>query len=110
MKPYGNGLRSDVLVKLHEEGCGDTSFSASLELCFTNNPFAGASVLKKDAYSEMKSVYHADTNATYQTKFLYSLSVDSNGGRKASELSEDSYLVFRTRTEVDKEGNLLSAH
>ena len=58
----------------------------------------------------MKSVYHADTNATYQTKFLYSLSVDSNGGRKASELSEDSYLVFRTRTEVDKEGNLLSAH
>lgn len=110
VKPYGSGLHSDVLIRLHEEGNGDTAFSASLELCFTNNPFAGAYVLKKDAYSEMKSVYHADTNATYQTKFLYSLSVDSNGGRKASELSEDSYLVFRTRTEVDKEGNLLSAH
>lgn len=110
VKPYGSGLHSDVLIRLHEEGNGDTAFSASLELCFTNNPFAGAYVLKKDADSEMKSVYQADTNATYQTKFLYSLSVDSNGGRKASELSEDSYLVFRTRTEVDKEGNLLSAH
>lgn len=110
VKPYGNGSHSDVLIKLHEEGSGDIAFSASMDLCFTNNPFAGAYVLKKDADSEMKSIYHADTNATYQTKFLYSLSVDANGVRKASELSEDSYLVFRTRTEVDKDGNLLSAH
>lgn len=110
VKPYGKGLHSDMLVKLREEGSGDTAFSASLELCFTNNPFAGAYVLKKDADSEMKSVYRADTNATYQTKFLYSLSVDGNGKRNANELSEDSYLVFRTRTEVDEDGNLLSAH
>ena len=110
VKPYGNGSHSDVLIKLHEEGSGDTAFSASMELCFTNNPHAGAYVLRKDNDSEMKSVYHADTNATYKSRMAYSLSVDSVGRRSGNELTEDSYLVLRTRTEVDKDGNLVSAH
>lgn len=110
VKPYGKGSHSDVLVKLHEEGSGDTAFSASMELCFTNNPHAGAYVLRKDKDSEMKSVYHADTNATYKSRLVYSLSVDSIGRRNENELDEDSYLVLRTRTEVDKDGNLVSAH
>lgn len=110
VKPYGDGLHSDVLIKLHEEGSGDIAFSASLELCFTNNPFAGAYVLRKDADSEMKSVYRADTNAQYATLFRYSLNVDREGRRHANELSENEYLVFRTRTAVDKDGKLISAH
>ena len=110
VEPYGNGSHPDVLVRLHEDGSGDTAFSATMDLCFTNNPHAGAYVLRKDGDSEMKSVYHADANAAYESRLAYSLSVDSVGRRNENGLDEDSYLVLRTRTEVDKDGNLVSAH
>ncbi len=116
------GLHPDMLVKITTDKNDETSdFKATLEVSFANNPCAGAYVLRKDRHSDMKSVYHADTNATYQTSFRFVYERHPVWVEKPvrfmdgvnytdTRLAADSYLVFRTRTEVDPEGQLISAH
>ena len=111
-----------MLVKIVTESKDEISdFKTTMEVSFTNNPYAGAYLLKKDKYSEMKSVYNADTNAVYQTffRFVYErhpvviekpIRHVSGMNENDTRLDADSYLVFRTRTEVDPEGRLISAH
>ncbi len=122
VKPAGEGVHADILVRVVEDAKNvTTDFRVVMEVSFTNNPFAGAYMLKTDAYSEMKSVYEADTNANYQSvlRFVHEKHPrESNAPyRRAlgcevtdTRLSSDSYLVFRTRTKVDSEGKLVSAH
>lgn len=118
----GRGLHKDMLVKITTESKDEISdFKATMEISFTNNPYAGAYVQKKDKYSEMKSVYNADTNAVYQTSFRFTYErhpvIVEKPIRHVTGMNEidtrldaDSYLVFRTRTEVDSKGRLISAH
>lgn len=120
--PYGGGRFTDMLVRIHVDAVDDISdFKTSMEVSFTNNQYAGAYKLSKDSYSEMHTVYNADTNAAYQSSFLFVHErhpiVRQNPivyveGMKENDtrLDDKSYLVFRTRTEVDEKGNLLSAH
>ena len=121
MPPYGNGKHADMLIRINVDASASHDFKATMEISFTNNPFAGAYQLVKDLYSEMKSIYMADTNAVYQTScdFLHEEHpivhkkpiVYVQGVEKTdTRLQKDSYLVFRTRTKVDENGNLVSAH
>ena len=82
----------------------------AMEVSFTNNPHAGAYRLKEDKTSLLTTVYDADSNATYQAGFSFVKEENSKGLRHFDYLDRDSYLVFRTRTRVDKDGNLLGAH
>lgn len=122
-KPHGSGRHSDMLVRICIDAVNGTSdFRTSMEVSFTNNPHAGAYVLKKDPHSEMQSVYNADTNAAYQSSFFFKHErrpivrrhlgiVFTNGLEEVdTRLDKDSYVVFRTRTKVDDRGRLLSAH
>lgn len=116
------GLHKDMLVKITTDSKDEISdFKTTMEVSFTNNPYAGAYVLKKDRYSKMKSAYNADTNAVFQTSFIFTHERHPNivekpirhiSGMKEidTRLDADSYLVFRTRTEVDADGKLISAH
>ena len=116
------GLHSDMLVKIATESKDDISdFKAVMEISFTNNPYAGAYMMQKDKHSEMKSVYRADTNAIYQTSFTFvyerhpivrekPIKHISGVNKTDTRLDANSYLVFRTRTEVDADGKLVSAH
>ena len=111
-----------MLVRIHVDAVDDISdFKTSMEVSFTNNPYAGAYKLSKDSYSEMHTVYNADTNAAYQSSFLFVHERHPIGRQKPivyvegmkendTRLDDQSYLVFRTRTEVDEKGNLVSAH
>ena len=72
-----------------------------MEVSFTNNPYAGAYRLKEDKTSLLTTIFNADSNATCQAEFSYV---------QEEYLDRDSYLVFRTRTRVDKDGNLIGAH
>ncbi len=121
LPPYGNGRHSDFLVRINIDAVAPRDFKAFMEISFTNNPFAGAYLLKKDPCSEMKSIYRADTNAEYKTSFEYLHEehpiihrepiVYVQGVNKTdTRLDKDSYLVFRTRTKIDRDGNLESAH
>ena len=108
VKPYGNGMNSDMLLRFNSEPVNKYAVNwATMEVSFTNNPYAGFYVMPKDGFSEMKSAYHADTNMVFHTGITYSIGLlpkDDN------ILDENHYMVFRTRTRIDKDGKLVSAH
>ena len=82
----------------------------TMEVSFTNNPYAGAYEMERTGMSEFESVYHADTNAVYQQSFMYRF--DQSPGKVpeyTAQLKSEKYLIFRTRTKVDSEGRLVSA-
>ena len=110
LHPIGNGGNADMLVRFKLKGQMPYDWSIKMDVSFTNHPCAGAYVLKKDVLSDMKSVYFADTNALYLTEFSFQYAREKKIRRPIVEkLGDDEYLVFRTRTKVDKDGNLVSA-
>ena len=104
--PYGEGKNDDMLVRFNYQAHNKyyTDWS-KMDISFTNNRYAGFYELKKDVYSDMKNPYSVDTNQTF-------LATNSYGtvGTKANILGSGSCLVFRTRTKVDEDGGLISAH
>ena len=109
--PYGKGQHSDMLIRF----VGDIrneyiDFKVAMNVCFTNNPFAGAYVCKKDLSSDFTWSEYADTNRSFTAEFNYVCERRPDGKRIKEILAEDSYMVFRTRTKVDEEGRLVSAH
>ena len=111
--PYGKGQNDDVLLRFtHNSYMTDEKVTRiTMEMSFTNNPFAGAYVLKKDEWSEFESVYHANTNAEFNvTNFKFERLRTKTKRFKMESFPNDSYIVFRTRTKVDAEGKLISAH
>jgi len=111
--PYGKGIHNDILLRyvFDRDPIVRGKTYASMEMSFTNNPYAGAYILKKDGWSDFQSCYVADTNNTFSIKsFKYESSRTREEIFKNEEFPEDSYIVFRTRTTVDRDGNLVSAH
>lgn len=108
LPPYGKGRYKDVLLRFEKRLTEKWyDFSFSMEACFTNNPHAGVYVKHLDEYSDLTSAYFAETNANYCANYVFSL--ESVSKRQAG-LERNQYLVFRTRTRVDADGNLLGAH
>lgn len=108
VSPWGGGEHADMLVRFTNRHLPD-GYYRTMEVSFTNNPFAGVCQLKTDDYSEMNSVYHADTNAVYTNSLLFEVTRNGRGVRRL-DLEEGQYLVFRTRTQTNKVGALVSAH
>ena len=108
--PVGNGCEPDMLVRFHLAGEMPYDWSIRMDVSFTNSPYAGAYRLKMDNWSDMKSVYQADTNATYLSELSFRHAREKGKRTPNMEkLGKDEYLVFRTRTKVDGGGKLLSA-
>ena len=108
MPPWGAGDHPDMLIRFERQDTPN-GYHRTMEVSFTNNPFAGVYQLKVDGSSEMNSVYHADTNATYLSSLLFTVDRDVNGFHRR-DLEEGQYLVFRTRTRTNEMGRLVSAH
>lgn len=106
--PYGNGEFSDAEIRF-EKNITEDGYVKTMEVTFTNNPFAGAYEVAVDSFSDLKSVYRANTNALFSGVFKYTFK-RGKGGPERNELEEGRYLVFRSRTKVDRDGVLLSAH
>ena len=109
MPPLGNGKCADMMIRYVREPRPDGYFK-SLDITFTNNPYAGVYLMDKDSYSEMDSVYEANTNGEYVGNLRYEFERTAKGNHMISELGSGQYLVFRIRTKVDDDGNLISAH
>jgi len=108
VRPYGDGSHPDVLLRFNSEPANKYEVNwATMEVSFTNNPCAGFYVLTKDNFSEMKSVYHADTNMAFRTGITYSI---GQLPKDDNLLDDNHYMVFRTRTKIDEKGRLVSAH
>jgi hypothetical protein len=106
--PYGNGKFPDMLVRFQKMNTAD-GYLKTMEVSFTNNLFAGFYQMPMDRFSEMQSCYHASTNACYLKTVLFEVCRDKKGLHR-KDLDENHYLVLRTRTTIDKDGKLLSAH
>ena len=66
--------------------------------------------MKKDASSSFKSMYQADTNAVYHQDFAFVYDRLSGAIKENSKFPESDYLVLRTRSKTDDDGNLISAN
>lgn len=108
--PYGRGEHSDVLLRFSSTRNGIQDYRYAMDVSFTNNPYAGAYFLKEDNTSRLTTEYTADTNATYHAEFTYVKEQTPGHKRHWDFLDSSSYLVFRTRTRVDEDGNLIGAH
>ena len=109
LPPMGNGADADMLVRFRLNGQMPHDWSMAMDVSFTNQPYAGAHRLKQDTWSDMKSTYCADTNATYQTDFSFKYCHKKGVCPYSDKLENDEYMVFRVRTKVDCDGNLISA-
>ena len=110
MHPYGKGRHADVLIKFSSVRNGIHDYKYVMDVSFTNNPYAGAYLMKADKSSKLTTVYSADSNATYCATFSYMKEQTPGNRRHWDFLDSDSYLVFRTRTRIDEQGNLIGAH
>ena len=109
--PYGEGCCPDVLLKFGRSLVERQSdFKMTMEVSFTNNPYAGCYQLDYDNFSDRKNVYHADEEAVYISEIKYVQERHPGSPRNDNRIDKDSYLVFRTRTRVDEDGKLVSAH
>ena len=106
--PNGAGEFADVEIRISKESTAD-GYVKTMDVSFTNNLCAGAYEMKADSFSELKTIYEADTNAVFSSLLKYTFKRGKNGNER-DELADGSYLVFRTRTKVNKDGKLLSAH
>jgi len=109
VSPYGKGKFSDVLLRFSLTSKSRNDYHMSMEVSFTNQVFAGAYVLKQDSQSEMKSVYSADPGAPFVQSLVYRYDRPVQNSNLLEKLTEDKYMVFRSRTVVDENGHLISA-
>ena len=107
--PLGNGKCTDMMVRYTYEQ-QPNGYLKTLDVSFTNSPYAGAYLMEKDLYSEMDSAYAALANGEYVSCLRYEFERSSTGNHMISELSHGQYLIFRVRTKVDANGKLDSAH
>lgn len=111
VRPYGIGDESDVLIRFSARVSKRfVDFSYAMEVSFTNNAYAGAYVLRKDKFSDLCVMREADANALYKSQFSYHIISTRGKGCERMLLGKDEYLVYRTRTKVGDDGELLSAH
>ena len=118
LQPHGEGKVADIEVYFTTEYYDKGWRRHFLKLRFPY-PQAGAYVMQKDHVSELKSIYHADKNQVYQQEFSFygpvvkdraSFVEDYRDGQHEKKtVTKDEYLIFRTRTRVDKDGNLIGA-
>ena len=111
VKPHGKGVHADLCLKYeYEAGAVPLlHYRGAVFFAFTNK-YDGAYVMKKDAFSSFKSVYQADPNAVYRQEFAFVYDRLSGAIKKNSNFPESEYLIIRTRSQTDENGNLISSN
>ncbi len=105
--PYGKGVVPDVYLTY--SASQQDVFNYSNQIVFTfSNRLDGFCRLPKDEWSEFKSAYEAPTNG-YQNELVLCKSHTTFKVLQKKELSDSEYLVFRVRTVVDAQGNIVNA-
>ena len=108
--PYGKGQNKDVLLLFSARKEKYNNFEYHMDVSFTNQLYGGAYKSKKDDFSDFKTPYKANTNKMFQQSFSFVESSKPSLPKVWNFLRNDSCLVFRTRTKVDNEKRLISAH
>ena len=111
VSPHGKGIVADINMKYgYEAGkIPVLHYRGSVSFSFPN-PLDGAYAMKKEPFSALVSVYRADTNAVYQREWTFTYDRLSGVRKEDTRFPESDYLVLRTRSKTDEDGNLVSAH
>lgn len=115
VSPYGQGKVSDIEVFYNWNGVWDEKYNGlSIQLRFPTK-FSGGYYVNKILESAYVGVYTANSNATYQTNFLFSeRAIRNKRGhieRWERNLFDNSkVLVVRSRCVLNDDGTLQSAH
>lgn len=109
--PYGKGEYDDLQVKYDFWRSPTNWFQVYSHVDMTmTNGLDGVYLAPTDDFSKMNRCYGADTNAVYRKtlEFVY----DRRTGQvvRDIEMPQDKYMVFRTRTQVNDKGELVSAN
>ena len=117
VKPYGNGIVSDVEVMFDWDGVWDLKDYSGMALKMRfKEKYAGGYYAVKTPGSEYVGIYHANTNADYKTEFSYSERVigrDKRGnvtGYERQSFDPSKVLVVRSRCKLNEDGTLKSAN
>lgn len=107
-EPYGKGRHKDVLLRFSSEKIDHLRGKCQMDVCFTNNPYAGAYVGVGDHVSDLKVPHAADVSQTYVDR--YSFMKNTLGFEREDNFPKrNEFFVFRTRTRMDDKGKLESA-
>ena len=103
--PHGKGEVADFILR-REESNG--VYRAVLEF---EGPFNGAYKQKQESSTSFKSTYRADTNHVYaQTMDIWTKKRMGKETVHSQFVSDEEYLVIRSRSVVDADGNLKSCN
>ncbi len=108
VEPFGPGKVADFYIKYTWNQENDIR-SRTMTLSFPNC-LDGAYPIDLDAESRLKSPYHADPDAEYVKTFVFKWQKDGYTVVCNECLAQNQGLVLRTRTKVDADGKLVSAH
>ena len=111
MAPHGKGRFSDVCLKFSSTISDKfNEYKHEMYVSFTNNPHAGVYMLNECAESELKTDYVVNTNKMFRQTLVFAQKKTPDALISKDYLSQGKYLVYRTRTSVDRDGKLTSAH
>lgn len=111
LPPFGQGRFSDAMVFCRKEIKKRRSdFKFEMIVSFTNNPCAGYYRGVKNKFSDFPWKHEVNTNEIFSSIFDYQMVRENDKGTFCSEITDNEYLVFRTRTITNETGCLKSAH
>ena len=114
VKPYGDGEVADFYVKFEWDE-NDKRTIKKMTMTFPN-ALDGAYTCPYYEPSQLKSPYRADENATYEKEYVFFTNWEKDRPDNEYkivdkyELAGDQGMILRTRTKVDVDGTLVSAH
>ena len=109
VKPFGDGEQADVVVEYSYEHFRKDRV-VDCALVFTNNVHDGFYIAKCTG-TRFRSDYMANTNTVFRKRLDFNSWGKKFKGNYAVELlDDDEYLVARTRTRCDDDGNVISAN
>jgi hypothetical protein len=111
LPPFGNGIHDDMQItrEFMQTGEGYLDLKSVLMLSFTNE-LCGVYEMERDHSSQLQSPYCANMRGAFVKNRVFTYNRTSNKILEDSFLPESKCLIFRTRTTIDENGDIVSAH
>jgi len=107
--PHGKGVTADMLYVYEEERTDKANYDLKRTLAFPDSG-NGCYMKKKEEFSTLMSDHEARLGNYSSNSVLRIVRKDGNYVVRETRISENDYLIFRTRSQYDEKGNLVSAH
>lgn len=107
--PYGKGEQADLIVNCDSQFTDPWTGFRRLELTFGTNSLDGVRRYTADEFSAYRSIYEAPEDG-YEKSITWSIEISRKKKDIIKEPLPDEYFVFRVRTEVDDNGNIVKAN